>query len=275
MPSESVFSPQDPHQTPNSSLFYPQVCLKSEEGKLGLILPTVDYDNPKEELEAWAQTLQEIKSCLKNSDRSWQKGTGVHLIAGDRLLDGRQLQGVSDALHEADLQLTCVRTDRRQTAVAAATSGYSVEQHSLTQAFGASQSAAPSPLAEPLYLKTTVRSGMEIRHPGTIIILGDINPGGEAIADGDIIVWGGLRGIAHAGAKGNREGRIMALWMKPTQLRIADVVARVSEPPPEQVEPEVAYLSPEGIRLSPAIDFAKTYRFVREVGGWLDEYRRK
>jgi septum site-determining protein MinC len=115
------------------------------------------------------------------------------------------------------------------------------------------------PLADPLYLQTTVRSGVEIRHPGTVVILGDLNPGGNIVAAGDILVWGRLRGIAHAGAQGNTQCLIAALQMEPTQLRIADYVARAPEPPP-QFYPEVAYITPEGIRIARSADFSKTSR---------------
>jgi septum site-determining protein MinC len=108
-------------------------------------------------------------------------------------------------------------------------------------------------------LQITVRSGVEIRHPGTIVILGDLNPGGEVVAAGDIFVWGRLRGVAHAGANGNRNCRIMALQMEPTQLRIADAVARAPGTPPTQFYPEVAYVTPEGIRIARATDFSKTH----------------
>jgi len=104
----------------------------------------------------------------------------------------------------------------------------------------------------------TVRSGVEIRHPGTVIIVGDINPGGMVVADGDILVWGRLRGIAHAGAKGNRECQIMALQMEPTQLRIADAVARAPEKSPLQFTPEVAHITAQGIRIAKANDFSRS-----------------
>ena len=103
----------------------------------------------------------------------------------------------------------------------------------------------------------TVRSGTEIRHPGTVIILGDINPGGIVVAEGDIVIWGRLRGIAHAGAGGNRECLIMSLQMEPTQLRIADAVARSPEKSPMQVFPEVAHITPAGIRIARANDFSR------------------
>jgi septum site-determining protein MinC len=247
---------------------YSQVHLKSEGEKILLILPT---SSQKEEMQDWGQTWQELKYCLKSNDRAWQKGTAAYLVAQDRLLDGRQLSAIAQTLKEADLQLKCVRTSRRQTAVAAATAGYSVEQETQTQPFPVSANEVASLLAEPLYLKTTLRSGSTIRHPGTVIVLGDVNPGGEILADGDIIVWGNLRGVAHAGAKGDRECRIMALRMEPTQLRIADVVARAPALASKEFDPEVAYMTAQGIRITGAINFSKTYTFVPKVKGWVEK----
>lgn len=145
---------------------------------------------------------------------------------GDRLLDVRQLQSLAETLAEFQLVLKRVITSRRQTAIAAVTAGYSVDQDSSVESLVQSPPSPGRPLADPIYLQTTVRSGVDIQHPGTIVILGDTNPGSALIAEGDIIVWGRLRGMAHAGASGNRDRRIMALQMQPTQLRIADLVAR-------------------------------------------------
>ncbi|MGH2415869.1 MAG: septum site-determining protein MinC [Microcystaceae cyanobacterium] len=243
--------------------YYLQVHLKSDGEKLLLILPKPSQNTTND----WTEIGQALKYCLKSSDRTWDSGTNIQLISHDRLLDCRQLQTIAEILQEAKLQLKCICTSRRQTAVAAATAGYSVEQEALTQSLSVRSEAPHSPLAEPLYWKTTVRSGIEIRHPGTVIILGDVNPGGQVIADGDILIWGGLRGIAHAGAQGNRACRIMSLRMKPTQLRIADKVARAPEVAPEHFDPEVAYITPEGIRIAQAINFSKTHSFKN--GAWI------
>ena len=97
-----------------------------------------------------------------------------------------------------------------------------------------------------------------MRHFGTVVILGDINPGGVVVADGDIVVWGRLRGVAHAGANGNSQCMIMALQMEPTQLRIADCVARAPKQMPVQFYPEMAHVTLEGIRITKAVDFSKS-----------------
>jgi len=75
----------------------------------------------------------------------------------------------------------------------------------------------------------TVRAGRRVSASGAVVVLGDVNPGGEVVAGGDVIVVGKLRGLAHAGAGGNRAATIWALGVEAKQLRIADLVARAPE----------------------------------------------
>jgi len=77
-----------------------------------------------------------------------------------------------------------------------------------------------------LYLRKTIRSGQSISSDGNIIVIGDVNPGAEIIAKGDITVWGILGGIAHAGSDGNNFARIRALKLNPVQIRIGEIFAR-------------------------------------------------
>ncbi|OUL18091.1 septum site-determining protein MinC [Nostoc sp. 106C] len=231
-----------------------QVQWKTEEGRLLLILPT-EAQVPATEF-SWYEIWQQMRQRLQ-TDRLRIPNTPVYLLAKDRLLDSRQLQELAEVLSEVQLQLKSVATSRRQTAIAAVSSGYSVEQLQPETSLSSEIKTTPTPLADALYLEMTVRSGVEIRHPGSVIILGDLNPGGIVVADGDILVWGRLRGVAHAGASGNRECLIMSLQMEPTQLRIADAVARAPEKSPTQFSPEVAHMTPQGIRIARAIDFSR------------------
>jgi septum site-determining protein MinC len=82
-----------------------------------------------------------------------------------------------------------------------------------------------------LYLKQTLRSGQAVSHKGHLVIIGDVNPGAEVIAEGDITIWGALRGIAHAGVGGNINAEIRALRFDPIQLRIAHAIARSPDRP--------------------------------------------
>ncbi|NER78649.1 MAG: septum site-determining protein MinC [Leptolyngbya sp. SIO1D8] len=255
MNSESIpFNPVTELPTPEADPNL-QVRFKSQGGKLLLLLP------PNVEGETapitWAEIWEQLKHRLAAGDRFWQPQTVTYLLARDRLLDARQLQEISDALTDAGLQLKRVYTSRRQTAVAAATAGYSVEQHTPVTHLKQSSETPSKPLDDPLYMQGTIRSGVEIRHAGTVVILGDINPGGSVVAEGDILVWGRLKGLAHAGSQGNSDCRIMALRMEPTQLRIADKVARPPETPPEEYFPEVAYIGSGGIRIALAQEFSR------------------
>jgi septum site-determining protein MinC len=255
---------------------YSQICLKNDGDQLLLVLPSqaeINSDLP------WSETWQELKHLLKAKEQSWQIGTKVCLVAQDRLLDARQLQTIAETLDEVKLSLWKISTNRRQTAVAAATSGYSVQQESLVEPLGhepATENDLFAPmLAEPLYLQSTVRSGVEIRHPGTIIICGDLNPGGKVIAAGDILVWGRLRGIAHAGAQGNHQCRIAALQMEFTQLRIADAVARAPQVRPRRLSPELAFITTDGIYLAKTLEFTKNYIFSPAKKVWIDKNQTK
>lgn len=77
-----------------------------------------------------------------------------------------------------------------------------------------------------LYIHRTLRSGQSITSEGNIVIIGDVNPGAEIVAKGDITVWGILGGIAHAGSDGNTYSRIRALKLNAIQLRIGGIFAR-------------------------------------------------
>ena len=86
-----------------------------------------------------------------------------------------------------------------------------------------------------------VRSGVILDHEGDLYVFGDVNPGAEVRATGNIVVLGRLRGTAHAGI-GQELGFILALRLEPQQLRIGRKVARSGEDF-RAVEPEIAFLT--------------------------------
>lgn len=262
MTSDVAISPAVSHSS--------QVRLKKEGKNLMLLLP--DKTDMKGEL-SWSETWQELKHRLKSREQFWHDGGSVSLVAKEHLLDSRQLHTIAETLKEVELNLTTVCTNRRQTAVAAATAGYSVEQNKPVSSGVNSEvknTNTSELMAEPLYLRNTIRSGVEVRHPGTIIICGDLNPGGSAIAAGDLFVWGRLRGVAHAGSSGNRKSRIMALQMEFTQLRIADQVARAPKVRPKIFHPETAFVTNKGISLARSDSFGKSYAFSVNGNSWQE-----
>lgn len=74
------------------------------------------------------------------------------------------------------------------------------------------------------FYRGTMRSGNQIDYKGNVVVMGDVNPGAEIIATGNIIITGSLKGTVHAGCKGNRNAIVTANGIHPTQLRIADLI---------------------------------------------------
>ncbi len=100
----------------------------------------------------------------------------------------------------------------------------------------------------------SLRSGNRIEYEGTLVIIGDINAGAEVIAGEHIIVLGTIRGLAHAGAQGNRKAMIIANSIEAPQLRIADIVKEIekTETYEEEQEEEIktrAYVVEKEIKL--------------------------
>ena len=96
-----------------------------------------------------------------------------------------------------------------------------------------------------LFLDRTLRSGTRIEFAGHVVVLGDVNPGAEIVAEGNVIIWGRLRGMVHAGSKGNREAVICALDFLPMQLRIAEE-ASAAMGPQTQSKPQIARINEYG-----------------------------
>lgn len=99
--------------------------------------------------------------------------------------------------------------------------------------------------ATALFLDRTLRSGTRIEFAGHVVILGDVNPGAEILAEGNVIIWGRLRGMVHAGTKGNREAVVCALDFSPMQLRIADEAGAAMSPKASS-KPQIARINEFG-----------------------------
>jgi septum site-determining protein MinC len=110
-----------------------------------------------------------------------------------------------------------------------------LEVHLRPAASSSQATAEPASLEEMVgvVVRGTLRSGQTIQHAGHIILIGDVNPGAEVVAGGDVIVWGKLRGTVHAGAMGDDRAVVCALQLAPSQIRIAMHIAR----PPERGRP--------------------------------------
>ncbi len=105
--------------------------------------------------------------------------------------------------------------------------------------------------AEGLFYKGTLRSGQVLEAEGSVILLGDVNPGARIVAKGNIIVLGALRGTAIAGLSGEKHSVIVALEMDPIQLRIGEASARTGGKHRLPKGAQIAYLDFGELRVEP------------------------
>ncbi len=105
------------------------------------------------------------------------------------------------------------------------------------------------------FFKGNVRSGMVLNEKSSLVILGDVNPGGEVYSGGNIIILGSLKGKAFAGIDGNSNAFVFALNMDPIQIRIADMIGRAPDPRrkksvnTDEHEPKIALVKDNAIAI--------------------------
>jgi len=170
------------------------------------------------------------------------RGARLALRMDDRALGAAELGNLRDLLAERDTALWAVLSTLPSTRAAAADLGL----QTALALFPSSEYDEGPPDSEEefpqaVFLQRTLRSGQSVRHPGHVVVLGDVNPGAEIVAGGHVLVWGRLRGVVHAGAAGDANATVAALDLAPTQLRIAGYIA-VSPQKRGTVRPEVALI---------------------------------
>ncbi len=83
--------------------------------------------------------------------------------------------------------------------------------------------------SETKFHKGSLRSGQKIEYEGSIVILGDVNGGAEVVAGENVVVLGTLRGLAHAGANGNKSAIIAADQIETSQIRISNIIKEIEK----------------------------------------------
>jgi septum site-determining protein MinC len=188
--------------------------------------------------EGWPEASQALLARI-DQKADFFRGARLALAVGARALSAVDLGRLRDALADRQVNLWAVLSESPLTQKTAQTLGLNVALP--TSAPQAAQPEVEMDSEEAgeaaALVRRTLRSGRSIRHRGHVVVIGDVNPGAEIVAGGDIVVWGRLRGIAHAGADGNSQAVVCALDLSPTQLRIASHIAispaRKDEPKPE------------------------------------------
>jgi len=189
----------------------------------------------------WNELHQQLLEKI-DLQKEFLKGARLALDVGEQSLRAAQLGKLRSEVSERDLSLWAVISKSSITQSTAQTLGLATEISKPAQELKSMEMDSSSkPGEDAVLVKRTLRSGFSLQHAGHVIVIGDVNPGAEIVAGGNIVVWGRLRGMVHAGAGGDENAVICALDLSPTQLRISGMIAltpkRRGKP-----KPEIAYL---------------------------------
>jgi septum site-determining protein MinC len=177
------------------------------------------------------------QSLLDKIDKQgdFLRGAKMILDVENHILKAAAMGKLRDVLSEKGISLWAILSNSPTTEQTAQTLGLATRIHQTHPAKEASSVNTNFDGEETIMIRRTLRSGNSVQYPGHVVVIGDVNPGAEIIADGDIVVWGRLRGMVHAGADGKNDAVVCALDLAPTQLRIAD---KIAIPPQERGDPE-------------------------------------
>jgi septum site-determining protein MinC len=205
----------------------PKIQIKGIRDGLLIVLGDGEWD------EVYAALLVQLEE-----QKEFLRGARLALDVGNHILKAIDMGRLRDELSERGLTLWAVLSNSPTTEKTAQTLGLA------TRIAKPAPDRTVAPVITSLsggegavLVRRTLRSGFSMKYPGHVIIIGDVNPGAEVVAGGDVLVWGRLRGMVHAGAGGNEKSIVCALDLTPTQLRIAGYIAttpkRRGKPQPE------------------------------------------
>lgn len=194
--------------------------------------------------QAWDENQSALLTQI-DGRASFFQGARLVLDVGTQALGVDEMVRLRDVLSERGISLWAVLSESPKTEKTAQLLGLATRLSNKPRVEERREPAEPVSQEAALFLSKTLRSGTRIEYPGNVVIFGDVNPGAEVIAEGSVIVWGRVRGVIHAGAKGNRQAVICALDLSATQLRIADEISALLKPQ-KNPRPEIASINKEG-----------------------------
>jgi septum site-determining protein MinC len=184
----------------------------------------------------WAQVLEILATRLAESPAFFQRSV-LSLDTRRRPLQPQEIEQLQDVLAPYGMTFKEVGSDELNDSRMLPSGALRTPSGET----GAALAIRPGDATNTLFTRRTIRSGQRLRYESSVVIMGDVNSGAEVIAGGDVVVWGALRGIVHAGYPHNEAALVCALVLAPVQLRIGALASRPPEggaTPPQT--PEVA-----------------------------------
>ncbi|MCS6772731.1 MAG: septum site-determining protein MinC [Anaerolineae bacterium] len=179
--------------------------------------------------DSLAAKLGELEARLVASP-GFFRGSEVVVDVRDAALEAEDLKRIVALLETYDVRVGGVLAQNERTLQNALSLDVALQPAKGRKSLKRAEEETPAreeglSVEETLFVERRIRSGQVLRHPGNIVVRGDVSPGAQIIAGGSIVVWGRLRGDVHAGALGNRAAVVCALELSPVLLKIADVVS--------------------------------------------------
>ena len=203
--------------------------------KYGLIV-ILDENLPFEEL------IKDVEDKFKESAKFFKNAKMAMTIRGRSLTQAEEKQVVETIVDSCGLHILCIIDEDRK------------EELLFHQAVDKAMEEKDA--EDGWFYRGTLRSGQVLESEHSIVIIGDVNPGANVTSKGNIVVLGSLRGIAYAGATGDRNCFVAALVMKPIQVKIADNMARSAitkrvDDAEYKLDPKIAYVKEDHIYVKP------------------------
>lgn len=196
--------------------------------------------------DEWLTITSELANRL-DEKTDFFNGAKVTVNLGERPVPKYELSSLKALLERRGMMLAVVQSDSSTTIESATALDLRTAHINSQTAERASNDEDVDTPIDPeetgttgVLVRRTLRSGRTVHSDGHVVIIGDVNPGAQIIATGDIIVWGKLRGMVHAGAEGDETAVICALDMSPNQLRIAGHIATSPKDRRKRINPEAA-----------------------------------
>ena len=200
---------------------------------------------PDQRLDHWRDRMPDLLSRCSQPI--------VDLDCGDWTLNCNDLADLCAAVTEAGHQLGRITGRVPETVVSASALGLDASRSNTPSNRELQPNPVTTPPSDLLFHHGTLRSGDHLQSERAILLYGDVNPGARISSTADVLVWGRLRGVAHAGCEGSTTAKIVALQLRPLQLRIAEAVARGPEDLPQAGLAEQAALKDGVIAIEPAV----------------------
>lgn len=184
----------------------PQVTLRGTRDGVLIVLGEGNWNEVKQELE---------RQLSRPNASAFFRGARVSVETGNRFLSETERTELSELLARYSIHLGTMMPS-----VTPVPPAPKEREEMYTRRNGAT---------EALMLRRTLRSGQKIHHAGPVVVYGDVNDGAEIVATGDVLIFGKLRGVVHAGAGGDDHATIGAFGLNAPQLRIGGHIARSPE----------------------------------------------